>query len=235
MVNPFAILGTFFRVYRLPLTFSIHSIGGAVVVILIRPLNTEIPPDTIEFALSGLVFGEILLPLTMGWLAAGIILRDPLKEVIIASPYSQTRLALKRLFTQLLSALLVWLIFLLVIWQQATSIQMNMLKLGLGILPVMLLFGAVCLWSGLRLGSWTSGGICVTILWGSGFVFRQVWLDILTPIYPFLTYFAAEHTEHPIWWTNRLMLCVVSVILILDVCRLLGNEEMFLTSGREDV
>jgi len=71
------------------------------------------------------------LPPTVGWLASGIMLRDPFQEAVLTTPYSQARLTV-RLF----------------IWQLAGQPQINLLKLGLAGLPVMLLFGATGLWRG---------------------------------------------------------------------------------------
>ena len=111
---------------------------------------------------------------------------------------------------------------------------MNLLKFGAGE-PA----GDVAVWRNRSLErpasayAWVGGGFCVTLLWGSGLVFREAWLG-LPFLYPFLTYFAAEHGEHPSWWANRLILCVVSGVLILDACRLVNNEELLLTAGKED-
>jgi len=140
---------------------------------------------------------------------------------------------LERLSVLLATALLAWLVFLLFTWILAEQPQVNLLKLGLASLPVTLLFAVTGLWSSLRLRVWIGGGLCVTLLWGSGLVFRQAWLG-LPLLYPFLTYFAAEHGQHPAWWANRLALCIVSGVLIFDACRLVNNEELLLTAGRED-
>ena len=220
-----------FRVYQAQL--SLFLVLGIVVAILLYPFRETGQSDAAEFVFSSFVYGEILLPPTVGWLASGIMLRDPFQEVILTTPYSQTRLTLERLTVLLAAALLSWIVFLLFIWQLAAQPQMNLLKLGLASLPVMLLFGATGLWSGLRLRAWVGGGFCVTLLWGSGLVFRHAWLA-LPFLFPFLIYFAAEHSEHPAWWANRLLLCVVSGVLIFDACRLVNNEELLLSAGRED-
>lgn len=229
---PFASAWSFLRIYQAGLSFFLHVVLGIVVAILIHPSRTAALPH--EYVLSSLILGEILLPPVVGWIASGVVLRDPMKEVILATPYPQTRLTLKRLLTHLASALTVWLAFLIFFWQLAERPQLNLLKLGLGAgLPAMLLFGATGLWGSLRLGTWTGGGICVTLLWGSGLVFRQTWLS-LPLFYPFLTYFAAESSEHPAWWANRVLLCIVSGVLIFDACRLVDNEELLLSADRED-
>lgn len=219
------------RIYQaqLALFFAL----GIVVAILLYPSRESGQPFGVEHVYSSFVYGEILLPPTVGWLASGIMLRDPFQEVVLTTPYSQARLALERLSVLLAAALLAWFVFLLFTWVLAAQPQMNLLKLGLAGLPVTLLFGATGFWSGLRLRAWVGGGFCVTILWGSGLVFRHAWMGI--PLfYPFLTYFAAEHGEHPAWWANRLLLCIVSCVLIFDACRLVNNEEMLLSAGRED-
>ena len=220
-----------FRIYQAQL--SLFLVLGVVVAVLLYPSRVTGLPYAAEFVYSSFVYGEILLPPTVGWLASGIMLRDPFLEVILTTPYSQARLTLERLTVLLAAALLSWIVFLLFIWQLAAQPQMDLLKLGLASLPVMLLFGATGLCSGLRLRAWVGGGFCVTLLWGSGLVFRHAWLA-LPFFYPFLTYFAAEHGEHPAWWANRLLLCVVSGVLIFDACRLVNNEEMLLAAGRED-
>ena len=220
-----------FRIYQAQL--SLFLVLGIVVAILLYPSRATGQPYAAEFIYSSFVYGEILLPPTVGWLASGLMLRDVFQEVILTTPYSQARLALERLSVLLVAALLTWLVFLLIIWMLAGQPEMNLLKSGLASLPVMLLFGATGLWSGLRLRAWIGGGFCVTLLWGSGLVFHQAWLG-LPLLYPFLTYFAAEHGEHPSWWANRLLLCIVSGALIFDVCRLVNNEELLLSAGRED-
>ena len=220
-----------FRIYQAQL--ALFFVLGVVVAVLLYPSREAGHPYGVEYVFSGFVYGEILLPPTVGWLASGIVLRDPFQEVVLTTPYSQARLTLERLTVQLVAALLSWLVFLLFIWLLAAQPQMNLLKLGMASLPVMLLFGATGLWSGLRLRAWVGGGFCVTLLWGSGLVFREAWLG-LPFLFPFLTYFAAEHSEHPAWWANRLLLCVVSGVLIGDACRLVNNEELLLSAGRED-
>ncbi len=220
-----------FRIYQAQL--SLLPVLGIVVAVLLYPSRETGQPYAAEYVYSSFVFGEILLPPTVGWLASGIMLRDPFQEVVLTTPYSQARLALERLSVLLIAALLAWLVFLLFIWLLAEQPQMNLPKLVLAGLPVTLLFGATGLWSGLRLGTWIGGGFCVTLFWGSGLVFRQAWLG-LPLLFPFLTYFAAEHGEHPAWWANRLLLCIVSGVLIFDACRLVNNEEALLTAGGED-
>jgi len=220
-----------FRIYQSQL--SLFLVLGIIVAILLYPSRETGQPYAAEFVYSGFVFGEILLPPTLGWLASGLMLRDPFQEVVLTTPYSQARLTLERLSVLLAAALLTWLVFLLFTWILTAQPQLNLLKLGLASLPVTLLFGATGLWSGLRLRAWVGGGFCVTLLWGSGLVFRQAWLG-LPLLYPFLTYFAPEHGQHPVWWANRLLLCIVSGVLIFDACHLVNNEEMLLTAGRED-
>lgn len=219
------------RIYQPQL--ALLFILGVVVAVLLYPSRETGQPFAADYVYSSLVLGEILLPPTAGWLASGIMLRDPFREVVLTTPYSQARLVLERLSVLLAAALLAWLAVLLFIWQLAGQPQINLLKLGLAALPAMLLFGATGLWSGLRLRAWVGGGFCVTLLWGSGLVFRHAWLG-LPLFYPFLTYFAAEHSEHPAWWMNRLLLCVVAGVLIGDACRLVNNEELLLSAGRED-
>ncbi len=220
-----------FRIYQAQLL--LFFVLGVVVAVLLYPSRETSQPYATEYVYSGFVFGDILLPPAVGWLASGVMLRDPFQEVVLTTPYSQGRLTLERLSVLLVAALVAWLVFLLFIWILAAQPQMNLLKLGLASLPVTLMFAATGLWSGLRLRAWVGGGFCVTLLWGSGLVFREAWLG-LPLLYPFLTYFAAEHGQHPAWWANRLLLCIVSGILIFSACRLVNNEEALLTAGRED-
>lgn len=220
-----------FRIYQAQL--SLFFVLGVVVAVLLYPSRETGQPFAVGYVYSSFVLGEILLPPTVGWLSSGIMLRDPFQEVVLTTPYSQARLTLERLSVLLAAALLSWLAVLLFIWQLAGQPQINLLKLGLAGLPVMLLFGATGLWSGLRLRPWVGGGFCVTLVWGCGLVFRHAWLG-LPLFYPFLTYFAAEHSEPSAWWANRVLLCVISGVLIGDACRLVNNEELLLTAGRED-
>ena len=221
-----------FRIYQAQLL--LFFVLGVVVAILLYPSRASDQPYATEYFYSGFVFGEILLPPTVGWLTSGIVLRDPFQEVVLTTPFPQARIALERLCVVLTAALFSWLIFLVSMWQLAEQPQVNLLKLGLASLSTTLLFGATGLWSGLRLRAWIGGGICVTLLWGGGLVFRQAWLG-LPWCYPFLTYFAPEHGEHPAWWANRVLLCIVAAVLIFDACRLVNKEELLLSAGREDV
>ncbi len=220
-----------FRIYQAQL--ALFFVLGIVVAILLYPSRESGQPFGVEYVYSSFVYGEILLPPTVGWLASGIMLRDPFQEVVLTTPYSQARLALERLSVLLAAALLAWFVFLLFTWILAAQPQMNLLKLGLAGLPVTLLFGATGFWSGLRLCAWVGGGFCVTLLWGSALLFHKAWLGFPF-LFPFLTYFAAEHGAHPAWWANRLLLCIVSGVLIFDACRLVNNEELLLSAGRED-
>ncbi len=43
-----------------------------------------------------------------------------------------------------------------------------------------------------------------------------------------------QERQHPVWWANRLLLCIVSGVLLFSACRLVNNEEALLTAGRED-
>jgi len=149
-----------FRIYQGQL--ALFFVLGVVVAVLLYPSRETGQPFAVEYVYSSFVFGEILLPPTVGWLASGIMLRDPFQEVVLTTPYSQARLTLERLSVLLVAALLAWLVVLLFIWQLAGQPQINLLKLGLAGLPVMLLFGATGLWSGLRLRAWVGGGFMKT-------------------------------------------------------------------------
>ena len=83
-----------FRIYQAQL--SLLLVLGVVVAVLLYPSKKISQPFAVESVYSGFVFGEILLPPTVGWLASGIMLRDPFQEVVLTKPYSQARLAFER-------------------------------------------------------------------------------------------------------------------------------------------
>ena len=215
------------RIYR-PQLLLVFALGVSVAVLL-YPHRESVTPYSIEYVHSGLVFGEVLLPALVGWLAASLVLRDSFLEVSLTTPYRQTRLVLERLFVFLATATVAWLIFLIFIWWLADRPKTSLVELVLASLSTTLLFGAIGLWSSLRLRTWIGAGVIVTLVWGSGLVFRQVWLS--HPLsYPFLTYFLGDSLGHPFWWINRFLLCGISAILIFDSCRLVNNEEVLLTA-----
>ena len=80
-----------FRIYQ---ARSLFLVFGVVVAVLLYPSRATGQPYAAEFVYSSFVFGEILLPPTVGWLASGIMLRDPFLEVVLTTPYSQARLPL---------------------------------------------------------------------------------------------------------------------------------------------
>lgn len=228
LITPF---GHHIRICR-PQLLLIFALGVSVGVLL-YPSREDAAPYAAEYVHSGLVFGEVLLPALVGWLAASLVLRDPLLEVVLTTPYRQSRLVLERLAVFFVTAVVAWMVLLTAVWWQAARPEMPFGELIFASLSTTVLFGAVGLWGSLRLRTWIGAGLVVTLVWGAGLVFRHIWLS--HPLsYPFLTYFLRDSLGHAVWWANRLLLCGISAILVVDSCRLVNKEEMLLTASRSE-
>jgi hypothetical protein len=75
-----------------------------------------------------------------------------------------------------------------------------------------------------------AGGVVMTSSWAALLLFKQ---SILTSelgqiLYPFLT---LDMPDSPFWWTNRLVLTTLSLLLLGGAILLTGQEERLLPQG----
>lgn len=183
-------------------------------------------PDDVNFML--LVFGEILLPLLVGWMATGLLLDDPCRELLMVTPRPIWRLVVERLIILLLVATLSWSALLLAMWRIVNgTLVVPLTQIFLGGQVSFLAFSSIGLWAALRFRSGMGGAIIVAALWATGLIFRQGLLThpIGQLIHPFLT---LQAHESPLWPMNCIVLCLVTILLIFLSIHLTFYEECLL-------
>lgn len=162
---------------------------GVIVGVVLYPSRENITPYSTEYVHSGLVFGEVLLPALVGWLAASLVLRDYFLEVVLTTPYLQTRLVLERLAVFVVTAIVAWIVFLTVVWWQAARPETPFVELILANLSTTFLFGSIGLWGSLRLRTWIGAGLVVTLVLGgrAGISSNLVGPSLVLPILDILS------------------------------------------------
>jgi len=205
---------------------------AAVWMLMIFPGRDS--PGNVRFML--LLYGEVLLPPLLGWIAAGLLLSDPCRELLLTAPRPVWRVVLERLVLLAASAFLSWGILLLVTWFLADRTMAGPVEqIFLGGAATSLAFASVGLWAALRSRNTLGGGLVVAALWAAGLIFRQALLGhpLGQIVHPFLT---LEASESPIWSVNCLILCLTAIMLTVLALRLTRDEEPLLpTEGTEEV
>ncbi len=183
---------------------------------------------------ASLILGEVFLPAIAGWLAAGLLLRDSLLEILATTPYALWRIAIERLTVILLFGTLLWLVVLIVAWQLTIPpfrSPVNWSQMLVANLVAMLLFAAVGFWGSLILRSWAGGSLLVLLLWGSGLFLAPIWLN--NPLFfPFLTLFQLDNS---IWLYNRLVLLLIALALLLWGCLSIRREQLLQAVGESEL
>ncbi|OQY43299.1 MAG: hypothetical protein B6242_14915 [Anaerolineaceae bacterium 4572_78] len=183
-------------------------------------------PDDVSFML--LVFGEILLPPLAGWIATGLLLGDPCRELLLVTPRPIWRIVVERLIMLMLVVTVSWGALLFVMWQLVNyTLVIPPTQLFWGGQVSVLIFISIGLWSALRFRNVVGGSIIVAALWATGLIFRQSLLvhPIGHLIHPFLTF---QAHESPLWLMNCIMLCLIALVFIFLAVRLTFHEECWL-------
>ncbi len=186
-------------------------------------------PENVRLLL--LIYGQVLLPPLVGWIAAGLLLGDPCRELLLAAPRPVWCALLERYTLACASALASWAALLLTTILLASGTPAGSLaQLSLGGAATCLAFAGLGLWAGLRLRSALSGGLAVAALWAAGLIFRLALLahPLGHLVHPFLLLTTADS---PLWTANALVLGVVAATLTILALRLTRNEEALLPHG----
>lgn len=179
-----------------------------------------------------LAYGEILLPVLLSGITAGIVFNDPMRELWLVAPYPFWRMVRLRLGFVIVSAALAWAVLLLGTVALGRLAGEGVWHLFIGGITTCYALGALGFWAALRLHSKLSGGMLVAALWAGALIFRKELLAFPTVLFhPFLT-FEAPTSE---WWlVNRLLLACVALLCTWSGLRLARHEEALLPSASDD-
>lgn len=209
-------------------------VGSALLCAL---LLTTVRSSPRELGYLLLAYGEVLLPIIVGSLTAGIVMNDRSRELWLTMSYPFWRIVLGRAVVLLTTALLLWTLLAgLGSALARSSLQLATLRIILGGMTGCIWFGALGCWASWRLSSSVGGGVICATLWAGPLLFREALLA--TPfgalIHPFLTLQAADH---PLWLVNRALLLSLAVVLFSLTLRALRHEEWLLphTSTLEEL
>lgn len=191
-------------------------------------------PENVSFML--LMYGEVLLPPLLGWIAAGLLLSDPCRELLLTAPRPVRYAVLERLILVTASAFLSWGGLLFVAWFLADrTMAAPVEQIFFGGVATTLAFASLGLWAALQSRSTAGGRLIVAALWAAGLIFRRTLLGhpLGQIVHPFLT---LEAFESAMWFFNRLVLCLVAFVLTILALLLTRDEEPLLsTEGTEEV
>ena len=161
---------------------------------------------------KSLVYGEMLLPLVVGWAATWVVLGDRVRDLVAVTVTPLWQLYLRRLFLILLAVGLVWSLAFGAV-TLALHVEGQTLLAGriwIGGLVTAFFFGSCGYAASLALRNALTGAGVTTVLWGSALMSIQA-APALALFHPFLTYAEALH---PAWIVNRLLLCGTALLLL---------------------
>ena len=161
---------------------------------------------------KSLVYGEMLLPLIVGWAGTRVVLGDQARDLVAVTVTPPWQLYLRRLFLILLAVGLVWTLAFgaVTLVLQVGSQTLLARRIWIGGLVAAFFFGSCGYAASLALHNALIGAGVTTVLWGSALMSIQAAPD-LALFHPFLTYAEALH---PTWIVNRLLLCSTAVLLL---------------------
>lgn len=194
-----------FRIQRTSLLLIIFSGTLYSVVIIVQS-----DPNDIRFLF--LAFGEILLPHIAGWVAAGIFLADPCRELIMTSKRPLWTLIFERMELIFLSGILSFgVLFSITLMKNREAFINDSWKLFSGSSVSLLLFISIGTFFSLLIRQRVAAGLTISALGTFALLFRQ---NILAHywgflLYPFLT---IVDSENSFWATNRILLSLFSLI-----------------------
>lgn len=194
-----------FRIQRTSLLLI--TLSGALfsVVIIVQS-----DPKDVRFLL--LTFGEIVLPLFAGWVATGIFLADPCRELIMASKRPLWTLIFERMELTFLSGTLSFgMLFFVTLMKNSETFANDSWKLFFGPSVSLLLFISIGTFFSMSIRQRTAAGLTISTLGMFALIFRK---NILAHywgclLYPFLTVYDLENS---LWAANRILLSLFSLI-----------------------
>ncbi len=194
-----------FRTQRTSLLLITFSGALFSVVIIVQS-----DPNDVRFLL--LAFGEILLPLFAGWVATGIFLADPCRELIMTSKRPLWTLIFERMELTFLSGTLSFgMLFFITLMKNSETFINDSWKLFFGPSVSLLLFISIGTFFSISIRQRTAAGLTISALGAFALIFRQ---NILAHywgflLYPFLTVYDLENS---LWAANRILLSLFSLI-----------------------
>jgi hypothetical protein len=192
-----------------------------------------LPVDPLEVRFMLLTYGEVLLPQIAGWIATGILLSDPCRELLLSSGRAIWKTMIERLILVFSATLVAWGLLLLLtccVVKSNEALQAAGLRMFLGGAISCLCFISIGAVLSLWLHHRIAGGVILMALWALLLLFKQSMLasDLGQVLYPFLT---LDMPDSAFWWINRLTLLVFSLLLIYGAARLTRQEEALLPHG----
>lgn len=205
------------------------GLGIITSVLLIVNRNSRV-----DLKETSLIFGEMFLPIVMGWLAAGVLLRDPTFELLATLPHRLWRFVIERIAVLLLCGGSIWIAVLFVTYYALGQLALPLsqwARMFLTNLVSMSFFVALGCSGSLALRSWTGGILLVLLIWGAGLFLQPVWETY--PLFaPFLTIFKPYSA---IWPYNRLIYLFLALVLLLLGCLSIQREQiLFNREGNEN-
>lgn len=194
-----------FRIQRTSLLLITFSGALFSVVIIVQS-----DPDDVQFLL--LAFGEILLPQIAGWVATGVFLADPCRELIMISKRSLWKLIFERMELIFLSGILSFgMLFSIALMKNREAFINDSWILFLGSSVSLLLFISIGTFFSISIRQRVAAGLIISALGTFALLFRQ---NILVDywgflLYPFLTVYDSENS---LWASNRILLSLFSLI-----------------------
>ncbi len=185
--------------------------------------------DNVRFMLS--IYGQALLPPLTGWIAAGLLMGDPCRELLLAAPRPAWRALCERaalLGASAFAALVALLAFTLLVPDGVVAPYAGQLFVGGA--AVSLAFGGLGLWAGVRTRSPLAGGLIVAALWAAGLAFREQLLSypLGQALHPCLL---LAEPESPPWLLNGLALGLAGAALAGLALYATRDEEPLLPGG----
>lgn len=192
-----------------------------------------LPVDPLSVQNLLLTYGEVLLPQIAGWIATGVLLSDPCRELLLSSGRPIWKTMIERVLLIFSTTLAAWggmLLCTCYVTKRSTALQAVGAQMFWGGAVASLLFISIGVLFALGFHNRVAGGVVMTSSWAALLLFKQ---SILTSelgqiLYPFLT---LDMPDSPFWWTNRLVLTTLSLLLLGGAILLTGQEERLLPQG----
>ncbi len=217
-----------FRIQRTSLLLIIFSGALYSIVIIVQS-----DPNDMRFLF--LAFGEILLPQIAGWVAAGVFLADPCRELILTSKRPLWTLMFERMELIFLSGILSFgMLFSITLMRNREAFINDSWKLFSGSSVSLLLFISISTFFSILIRQRVAAGLTISALGTFALLFRQ---NILAHywgflIYPFLT---VADSENSLWATNRILLSLFSLIIWGGILVFSGWKEETLLPHKEEL
>jgi hypothetical protein len=188
-----------------------------VVLVAVGQSSVEVTPIVI-------IYGEVMLPAVLAVIAAGIVLGDASRELLLIAPYALWKIVVGRLAILLFGAALIWLGFLVLLMLLQFRLQAPPPQVLVGGIATASMFACLGVCVSLWLRSALVGGMVAGAVWAAALLFRDPLMTapLGVLLHPFLTLQAPQAET---WAANRLTLvCLALLFLVLGLQRLHDTE-----------